>query len=158
MANTERPLVTFLDDAEFEFIVRNAPLCAIDFVIRDPDGAVLLGARNNEPAKGFYFVPGGRIRKDERLAEAFRRIIEAEISIKAEISEARYLGVYEHFYKTNKFENAKFGTHYICQAYEILLSYRPTIFGDHQHSEFQWASPDEQRTLRIHPYSAIYLA
>ena len=150
--------MTFLSDADFEHIVRNAPLCSIDFVIRDPGGAVLLGARRNEPAKGFYFVPGGRIRKDERLAEAFSRLIEAETSISTKISQARYLGVYEHFYPINTFEKAGFGTHYICHAYAIHLPTRPQAVGDQQHAEFHWASPTEQRTLRIHPYTAAYLA
>lgn len=39
----------------------SAPLVSFDLIIRDPDGRALLRLRTNDPAKGFYFVPGGRI-------------------------------------------------------------------------------------------------
>ena len=44
---------------EFVLVVRNAPLVAIDLIIRDPDRCVLVGLQTNEPAKGKWFVPGG---------------------------------------------------------------------------------------------------
>jgi hypothetical protein len=43
-----------------------APLVSIDLIIRDNADRVLLGLRNNEPAKGYFFVPGGIILKDCR--------------------------------------------------------------------------------------------
>ena len=39
-----------LSDVQFADVVRFAPLVSIDLVIRDPDGAALLGLRTN--AKG----------------------------------------------------------------------------------------------------------
>jgi hypothetical protein len=78
-----------LDEQTFEQVVRSTPLCSIDLVLRDPDARTLVGLRTNEPAKGFYFVPGGIIRKDERMADAFGRILMQETSIEAELSEAR---------------------------------------------------------------------
>src|SRR3954466_13792753 len=59
------PMTEHLSDAQFADVVRLAPLVSIDLVIRDPDGDVLVGLRTNAPAKGFWFVPGGRIRKNE---------------------------------------------------------------------------------------------
>jgi len=50
-------------------------LVSIDLIIRNARDEVLLGLRSNEPAKGFYFVPGGMIRKGERLGEAFASIL-----------------------------------------------------------------------------------
>ena len=64
-----------LSDSEFVDVVRNTPLVSIDLIISDPMGAILMGWRNNEPAKDTWFVPGGRIRKNERIAEAFERIL-----------------------------------------------------------------------------------
>ena len=66
-----RPMLLNPDD--FHSVVRLAPLVSIDLIIRNARGEVLLGLRNNEPAKGFYFVPGGIILKQERLREAFTR-------------------------------------------------------------------------------------
>lgn len=53
------------DDDEFAHIVRLAPLVSIDLIIRAAKQNVLVALRTNEPARGVYFVPGGRIRKDE---------------------------------------------------------------------------------------------
>lgn len=92
----------FLSNEEFAFVVRRVPLVSFDIIIKDPAGNVLVGLRTNEPAKGEYFVPGGIIRKNETLADAFARILESELSLKASFSEAKLIGVYEHIYATAK--------------------------------------------------------
>ena len=57
----EKPIELNHDDlAE---VIRLAPLVAIDLIIENDYGQVLLGLRTNEPAKGYWFVPGGRIQK-----------------------------------------------------------------------------------------------
>jgi len=71
----------FLNKDEFAQVVRNTPLVSIDLIIRDPDEHVLVGLRTNEPAKGKWFVPGGVVRKYERLADAFARIFKAELDL-----------------------------------------------------------------------------
>ena len=100
-AKLSRPVLLSPDD--FHSVVRLAPLVSIDFIIRNARGEVLLGLRNNEPAKGFYFVPGGIILKQERPHEAFARILKRETNCNASLEDARLLGVYEHFYDANRF-------------------------------------------------------
>src|SRR3974377_1489172 len=103
-----------LNTSEFAQVVRNTPLVSVDLIIRDPDRRVLVGLRTNEPAKGKWFVPGGAVRKNERLADGFARIIKAEIELEASIGEAKFIGVYEHLYDTNVFgEEEGYGTHYV---------------------------------------------
>jgi colanic acid biosynthesis protein WcaH len=149
-------MTELLDEQIFEQVVRSAPLCSIDLIVRDPDACTLVGLRLGEPAKDCYFVPGGRIRKNERVADAFRRILVEETSIESKISDASYLGVFEHFYSTNRFGKPGFGTHYICHAYGLALNDRPAVTIDGQHSELIWASPAELSKLNLHPYSAAY--
>ena len=112
-------------------------------IIRDPDGCILVGLRTNEPAKGNWFVPGGVVRKYERLADAFARIIKAEIGLDASIADAKFLGVYEHLYDKNVFEEKGFGTHYVVLAHELNLDLRPPILGDQQHNTFRWMTPGQ---------------
>jgi hypothetical protein len=57
----KKPQLSSVSDDEFAQVVRLAPLVSIDLVTRNANGHVLVGLRNNEPAKGVYFVPGGRI-------------------------------------------------------------------------------------------------
>src|SRR5215469_13217460 len=112
----------FLNRDEFAQVVRNTPLVAIDLIIRNPNQCVLVGLRTNEPAKGKWFVPGGVVRKYERLADAFARIVKAEVGLKASINDARFIGVYEHLYDNNVFGEEKFGTHYVVLAHEFTRS------------------------------------
>ena len=102
-----------LNKDEFARVVRNAPLVAIDLIVRDPERRVLVGLRTNEPAKGNWFVPGGVVRKCERLTDAFARIVKAEIGLEASIGNAKFIGVYEHLYDNNVFGEEGFGTHYV---------------------------------------------
>ena len=133
----------FLNKDEFALVVRNTPLVSIDVIIRNPDQCVLVGLRTNEPAKGKWFVPGGVIRKHERLADAFARIVKAEIGLEASIENAKFLGVYEHLYDSNFFGEEDFGTHYIVLAHELNLDHQPPIASDWQHSGFRWMTPAE---------------
>jgi colanic acid biosynthesis protein WcaH len=60
--------VTFLD------VIRNAPQVANDLIVKNSDGGVLFGRRRNAPAQGYWFSPGDRIRKNEKLAKTFGRL------------------------------------------------------------------------------------
>jgi colanic acid biosynthesis protein WcaH len=108
-----------LSASDFAEVVRLTPLISIDLILRNSNGDALLGVRNNEPAKGFYFVPGGRILKNERIADAFRRIILNETGVSADISQSTFKGVFEHIYDSNFANRSDFGTHYVVLAYQI---------------------------------------
>ena len=92
-----------LNTADLSTAVRLTPLVSIDLIIRDSSKRVLLGLRTNEPAKGVYFVPGGRIWKDERIRDAFARILKSETNYSSTIDQARFRGPHEHFYQENRF-------------------------------------------------------
>ncbi len=106
----------FLSHAELDTVIRLAPLIAIDLIIRNARGEVLLGLRKNEPAKGRYFVPGGMILKNERLADAFARLGENETGQAARFDGVRLIGVFEHFYDSNRSGRGGYGTITSCSA------------------------------------------
>ena len=68
-------------------------------------------------------MPGGVVRKYERLADAFARIVKTEVGLKASINDARFVGVYEHLYENNVFGKEEFGTHYVVLAHELILDH-----------------------------------
>ncbi len=127
-----------LSHPDLRSVVRLAPLVSIDLVIRSAQNRVLLGLRENEPAKGFFFVPGGMIRKGERLHEAFARILHDETHCAARFEDAALLGVYEHFYDANRFGETGYGTHYVALGYAIGLADTAGLRADSQHSELGW--------------------
>jgi colanic acid biosynthesis protein WcaH len=148
--------VTTSDD-EFAHIVRLAPLVSIDLIIRDNEQKVLVALRTNEPAKGAYFVPGGCIRKNETIESAFLRILEKETGCRAHFADARFLGVFQHFYPTNRYELSGYGTHYVVLAYEMRFAGRPMITLDGQHSGYRWMNEVELKTaLDVHDNTKAY--
>ena len=133
-----------LSEADFLAVVRLTPLVSIDLIVTDGNRRILVGHRRNRPAQGTWFVPGGRIAKNESLDAAFRRIASNELGVASmERSAARFFGVYEHLYDDNFAGAEGFGTHYIVLAYAMALSGTVPIGRFDQHSEYQWLLPDE---------------
>ncbi len=128
----------------FASIVKNTPLISIDLIIYNSDEEVLLGYRNNLPARNTWFVPGGRIRKDEKFEEAFNRITLEELGTKISIEKAEFKGVYEHHYPGENFAGlAGFGTHYIVLAFALKMNQSAMNMPNSQHREYRWLKPDE---------------
>ncbi|WP_232522290.1 GDP-mannose mannosyl hydrolase [Marinimicrobium alkaliphilum] len=123
-------------------VVRSAPLVSIDFVARNNAGDVLLGKRTNKPAKGYWFVPGGRILKGERLSEAFKRLSVAEFGNVIKLEDAKPLGVFEHLYDDSSFDDSV-GTHYVVIAYEVFIDPDLSQLPDSQHADYRWFCVDE---------------
>jgi colanic acid biosynthesis protein WcaH len=146
-----------IPNEEFARVIRHAPLVSLDLIIKDPDNRVLVGLRSNEPARGYFFIPGGIVRKNEAIADAFRRILHTEIGYCASITDAEFRGVFEHRYETNRFHDPSYGTHYIVLAYELKLAHKPTVVPDLQHTELQWLSVAELlSSARVHVYTKCY--
>ena len=133
----------FLSHDDLRSVIRLSPLAAVDLVIRNAKNQALLGFRNNEPAKGYYFVPGGMILKNERIADAFARILKNETGFSARIEDARLLGAFEHFYENNRFGEPGYNTHYVVVGYELKLADAATPKMDAQHSDLRWWTQSE---------------
>jgi colanic acid biosynthesis protein WcaH len=133
-----------LTEIDFLDVVRLTPLVAIDLIVSDADGRILIGHRRNRPARGTWFVPGGRILKDETLDAAFARIVDAELGIaKLARSSARFEGVFEHHYSDNFAAEPGVPTHYIVLAYALSLGNTQQIGRPDQHSDYLWLTPAE---------------
>ena len=109
----------WIPPATFEAVVENTPLVSIDLVITKLD-TMFVGMRKNRPAKDTYFVPGGRICKDETIEQAFHRIAKNEMGLDIDIKDARFMGVFEHFYPDSTL-NADCTTHYVVLAYHLTI-------------------------------------
>ena len=72
------------------------PLVSVDVYLTRQQGggtALLLGRRANRPAQGWWFTPGGRVRKNEPLASASARIALDELGLPAvALPRARLMG------------------------------------------------------------------
>lgn len=117
---------------------------------------MLLGLRNNRPAQGYWFVPGGRIQKDERLADAFSRLVSVELGSAATFDQARFLGPYQHFYLDN-FSVDSFSTHYVVLSYELMLEIDLCDLPEEQHCDYHWFTVDELLSSnQVHQHTKDY--
>lgn len=137
----------WIPDEEWTTIVEHVPIVSVDLVVECPDG-IVLGKRSNEPAKGEWFVPGGRVQKGESLEESVHRVAEEELGVNIEIREK--LGVFEHFYDTSEVGCEK---HYIAHGFSVWTD-ETTFDSDNQHdgiAVFEGVPTD------LHPYVQTYL-
>jgi colanic acid biosynthesis protein WcaH len=142
--------VSWIPDDVWADIVAHMPVPSVDLVVDCADG-VLLARRQNEPASGEWFVPGGRVRKGEPIRETVSRVAREELGI--DVSIQTELGTYDHFYETADMEDAG-GKHYVAHGYRVTPD-SEVIELDDQHDDSDVFSTDDLPDL--HPYVEAYL-
>jgi colanic acid biosynthesis protein WcaH len=147
----------FLDQATFSTVIESTPLVSIDLVVINAQGQALLGLRLNRPAKGNWFVPGGRILKNEALAGAFKRLTRDELGQVFTIEQASLLGPFNHFY-----DDCVFGddvtTHYLAIAFILKIECElDNLPLDVQHGGYQWFDiPKLMSDDKVHVHTKWY--
>ena len=94
----------YISDEDFATCLQHMPQPCVDLVV-EHDGGILLARRQNEPAKGEWFWPGGRLYKGERLDDAPARIASEELGLGVETVDR--LGVSEHFWETTSADSVE---------------------------------------------------
>lgn len=112
------------------------PITTVNILIVKGD-EVLLVKRLNEPAKGFWYSPGGIIRKGESVEENALRVCREESGLKVKLK--GLLGVHDEYWEKGYFtENLQLVT--VCySATPLSGELRP----DWQSSEVKWFPIDE---------------
>lgn len=116
-------------------IREHMPIPCMDFVLYHK-GKVLLTLRTQEPAKGQWWVQGGRIFKHETFAQALQRLAKREIGY--EIKVIRQIGAYEFHSDAANFD-VKTGTHDVAVVYLAVPKDKNfSISLDETHSKYRW--------------------
>lgn len=127
------------------------PLVCTDAVVVDPlKKQLLLVKRKNDPEKGKWWFPGGRILKNEKYADAILRKAEQEVGIRGKIK--KQLGTYEYFSKTGYFKDTT--SHMISVVFLVEIDISQKIILDWQSSDSRWFT---KVNPRWHPYLKKYL-
>ena len=146
-----------IDDKRFLEIIDATPLVSIDLILEDCNERVLLGKRINRPAQNYWFVPGGRIRKNETIAEAIKRISSVELGTTISLHETQLLGAFDHIYDDNYLAEDGINTHYVVLAYKVPIENESKIIFDSQHSEIQWWSKENLlKAINVHQNTKAY--
>jgi len=140
----------------FKTVIENTPLVSIDLCLVC-EGRILMGKRTNEPLKGEWFTPGGRIHKNETWQHALLRIVEVELGLSYIAVEGfSLMGIWDHFYHNSALDH-NISTHYVNLPHYAEFQSKPKLALDDQHAEFEWfdlavVSNDE----KFHPYMRNY--
>jgi colanic acid biosynthesis protein WcaH len=91
----------YIETEEYENILDKLPISCIDIILKNKKGDFLILKRSNEPAKGKWWIPGGRIYKNENFEIAAKRKIKEETGLDS--FNFKNLGVVETIFKTGPF-------------------------------------------------------
>lgn len=151
-----------LSHQEFYSVLKNTPLVAVDFLIFDFNGNILLGKRLNNPAKSFFFSFGNIIFKNEKITEAQERVLRNELKInqiEKYMSKIRFNGVFEQFY-SNNFMDEQTSTHYVVLSYALTIDKHDIeiIPGNdmytNQHENLKWFNESNVYSSdEVHPHA-----
>lgn len=138
----------WIPDDDWRTIVANVPLVAVDLLVRH-DGGLVFGERQNEPAKGWWFLPGGRVQKGETRVEAVHRIAREEVGLSVELVES--LGAFEHLYDTSDVAGVD-TKHYLANGYVVDVV-DGELTTDDQHGELRvFESPPDPLHDHVRDY------
>lgn len=142
---------------EYAKIHKWMPIICVDCVI-SVEGKILLVKRKQEPMKGSWWFPGGRLYRGERLYQAVDRIVREEISVDLSSSPV-LLGHDETEFEADPFGHNQ-GTHTVNFVYAsraTTLSIMRIILDDNHiaHSTFTF---EEIYRSNMHPYVKRFTA
>lgn len=96
-----------IPEKQYKRILHLMPICCVDMVIHVGRKFILL-KRLNYPAKGKWYVPGGRVEKGETLEKAVIRKSREETGLKVRIE--KLIGVQETIFKKGPFGVGRYHT------------------------------------------------
>jgi len=120
----------------YQKITRVLPISSVEAVIIQNNKLLFL-KRNNVPAKGYWWFPGGRIRKGETFEETLYREVYEETGL--EVISLEFVNVYSRIFV----ERHDISITYLCRCRkgEIVLN--------NEHSEYKYF---KKLPKNIHPY------
>ncbi|MBI2573104.1 NUDIX domain-containing protein [Candidatus Woesearchaeota archaeon] len=128
-------------------ILEHMPIPAVDFVLVH-NNKVLLALRKDEPAKGQWWIPGGRVQKNETLETAVKRKALQEVGIEVEI--VRKINCYEVFFDTAPFPDVKTGVHYLSVCFLVKPKDKNVVISlDKTQEKHKWVNKIENN---LHEY------
>ena len=128
----------WIEDSLYNQIKSNIPIACIDLLVIH-DGRILLMLRNNEPGRGLWFTPRGRILRSETLEEAVTRVLRKETGLKA--TRVKQKGTMAHIWPE---------IHTVTTFYRVDVANGDVEMND-EHSDYTWITGN---TGDLHPFVA----
>ena len=123
-----------LSPDDYNQVLSLVPIVCVDCIVVNDRGEYLLVRRANEPFKSEFWIPGGRVYKNERLINAVHRKMREEIGVEVEI--IRNVGFFEEFLEKTA-QDIENGAHTVSIVY-LVKPKNLDIKIDGQSSEWAW--------------------
>ncbi|RJQ18961.1 NUDIX domain-containing protein [Candidatus Woesearchaeota archaeon] len=126
---------------EYARILRQMPIVCIDVIAQQGD-VVFFVKRRDEPAKGEWWFPGGRLRKGEELHHAAQRKLLDETGLY--LHDPWQVGTYSTVFETGPFGDPVHSVNVVFAGFA-----EGRIFLDETSTDYTWLKPQEYAG---HPY------
>jgi colanic acid biosynthesis protein WcaH len=126
-------------------IVHLMPIPCVDLLVEDLEGRILLIKRANDPAKGQWWFPGGRVHYLETRMQAARRKLKEECGL--ESFQIKEMGTYDVILDMPGDEKQRHG---ITTLFHIMVRKQGDVILDSQSHDSDWRTPDEWLSENLH--------
>ncbi len=142
-----------IPEESYQQLCRSMPLACVDLLVVDEGGRVLLLMRTNQPARGQWWFPGGRVFHLETRLQAALRKLREECGICA--TRADELGTYDVI-----LENPEHGVphHGITTLFVIRVDAAASVTLDAQSAAHEWRTLDRWRQEPLHEFVRMGLS
>ena len=125
-----------IPDEVYQTVLRSMPIPCVDLIVFNSAREILLVRRTNEPARGQWWFPGGRVHFEESREVAVMRVLMQECGLRAgRVEELSTLDV------ILPLESAGRVSHAIATFYLVTVDSPCKITLDDQASDFAWKKP-----------------
>jgi colanic acid biosynthesis protein WcaH len=139
-------MATFIPTPLYEQIVGLMPIPCVDIAVQDSRGRVLLVRRRNEPARGLWWFPGGRVHHGEQRCQAARRKLQEECGL--EPNSLDEIGTYDAILPADTM--ASVAHHAITTLFRARVTGEDVVLDD-QSAAACWLTPDAWMEGGLHP-------
>lgn len=127
----------WIRDEIYREIIKTMPIPCVDLLVTDRDGRILMVKRKNEPVKGQWWFPGGRVFYKELRIEAAKRKLKEECGLEA--VSIKEMGTFDLIFDDQP--NQDCSIHGITTVFDISVENK-LIKIDNQSTEFNWDYAD----------------
>jgi colanic acid biosynthesis protein WcaH len=139
----------YIDHELYKAIVDCSVVATVDIIFIDSAKRVLLWLRNNAPLKWAYYLPWGRINKNESIVDAAKRKAQQELGLVLDISKLRFVWVYDDIFLDSAFDWISAHCLPCTFVYSLSQNDIDAIAFDSQHSDFHFF---EYTDDLLHPF------
>ncbi len=138
-----------IPDALYKKIHKTMIVVCVDLVVKHGK-EFLLVKRKNDPLKGEWFLPGGRVYKGEGLRAAALRKLKEEVGLRGRVR--KLLGAGEQFVKDGYYP--KVSAHVVSFIFLVDTKSKKSVQLDSQSEAFAWF---KKIPAKLHPYVKDFL-